>query len=94
MLGEERLLFVAFDAAHCDRIALRFRELMGHDATLAETGQGFGEVAERLSSPGLTGRSSNHRTQCGYGMDFIGRSGVTGLPGQGRAMTPRMGMNC
>jgi hypothetical protein len=47
MLHEERIVFIAFDPTHCDRIARRFRELTGQDATLAETGQNFTEVAER-----------------------------------------------
>jgi hypothetical protein len=47
MLEGERVVFVAFDPAACDRIAQRFRRLAGHDATLAATGQSFTEVAER-----------------------------------------------
>jgi hypothetical protein len=47
MLQEERLVFIAFDPAYCDRIAGHFRQLTGHDATLAETGQSFAEVAEQ-----------------------------------------------
>jgi hypothetical protein len=47
LLEGESAVFVAFDPSHCDRIAHRFRALTGHDATLATTGQGFTEVAER-----------------------------------------------
>jgi cytochrome c len=35
-----------------------------------------------LSSPGLTGRSSNHRTLSGQSPRTFDRAGVTGLPGQ------------
>ena len=35
-----------------------------------------------LSSPGLTGRSSNHRTRVGRSSRCIGGTGGTGLPGQ------------
>jgi len=50
MLQEERLVFIAFDPADCDRIASHFRQLTGHDATLAETGQSFAEVAEQRAA--------------------------------------------
>jgi hypothetical protein len=50
MLQEERLVFIAFDPADRDRIAGHFRQLTGHDATLAETGQSFAEVAEQRAA--------------------------------------------
>ncbi len=51
LLEGERAVFVAFDAAACDRIARRFNRLTGHDATLAATGQGFAEVAGQRGLP-------------------------------------------
>jgi ParB-like nuclease family protein len=45
LLDGERLVFLAFEPALCDRIAGHFRELYGYDATLAETGQDFTTVA-------------------------------------------------
>ena len=50
MLQQERLVFIAFDPADRDRIAGHFRQLTGHDATLAETGQSFAEVAEQRAA--------------------------------------------
>jgi hypothetical protein len=45
LLDGERLVFVACEPAVCDRIIGHFRQLTGHDATLAETGQNFATVA-------------------------------------------------
>jgi ParB-like nuclease domain len=45
LLDGERLVFVASEPALCDRVAAHFRQLTGHDATLAETGQDFTTVA-------------------------------------------------
>jgi hypothetical protein len=36
---------VAFEPALCDRIVDHFRQLAGHEATLAATGQNFATVA-------------------------------------------------
>jgi hypothetical protein len=47
VLDGERLVFVAFEPALCDRIVAHFRRLTGHDATLAETGQNFATVARQ-----------------------------------------------
>jgi hypothetical protein len=44
LLGDQHLVFVAFEPALCDRIAGYFRQLFGYDATLAETGQNFATV--------------------------------------------------
>jgi hypothetical protein len=46
LMGDGPLAFIAFDPAHGDLVARHFRELTGHDATLAETGQSFTEGAE------------------------------------------------
>jgi hypothetical protein len=52
LLDGERLVFVAFEPALCDRIVACFRHLTGHDATLAETGQSFATVAaQRRKEP-------------------------------------------
>jgi hypothetical protein len=52
LLDGDRLVFVAFDPALCDRIVGHFRHLTGHDATLAETGQSFATVAaQRRKEP-------------------------------------------
>ena len=61
MLHDERLVFIAFDPTQCDRIAHRFRQLTGHDATLAVTGQSFTEVAEQRGVPATATRASLHR---------------------------------
>ncbi|HKD25139.1 MAG TPA: hypothetical protein VKC66_04385 [Xanthobacteraceae bacterium] len=45
MLDSERLVFVAFEPARCDRIMNHFRQLTGQDATLAASGQSFADVA-------------------------------------------------
>lgn len=50
LLGEP-VVFVARDAADCDRIVQRFRHLTGHDAVLAATGASFAEVARQRRSP-------------------------------------------
>jgi hypothetical protein len=47
LLDSERLVFVAFEPALCDRIVGHFRQLTGCEATLAETGQSFATVAAR-----------------------------------------------
>ncbi len=47
LLGDQHLVFVAFEPALCDRIAGYFRQLFGYDATLAETGQDFATVASQ-----------------------------------------------
>ena len=46
MLEGERVVFVAFEPALCDRIVHRFRQLTGQDATLAASGQSFAAVAQ------------------------------------------------
>jgi hypothetical protein len=51
MLEGERVVFIAFDTECCDRLARRFRDLAGHDATLADTGQSFAEVAAQRGQP-------------------------------------------
>jgi ParB-like chromosome segregation protein Spo0J len=62
MLQEERLVFIALDPADCDRIAGHFRQLTGHDATLAETGQSFAEVAaQRATSAAATAAAPRDR---------------------------------
>jgi hypothetical protein len=45
MRDTERLVFVAFEPALCDRIVHYFRQLTGQDATLAASGQSFADVA-------------------------------------------------
>jgi ParB-like nuclease domain len=45
MLDGERLVFVTFEPALCDRIVNHFRQLTGQDATLAASGQSFADVA-------------------------------------------------
>jgi hypothetical protein len=47
LLGDEHLVFVAFEPALCDRIAGYFGQLFGRDATLAETGQDFATVSSQ-----------------------------------------------
>jgi hypothetical protein len=52
LIDSERLVFVTFDPALCDRIAGHFRQLFGCEATLAETGQDFTTVAaQRRKEP-------------------------------------------
>jgi ParB-like nuclease domain len=45
MLDGERLVFVTFEPALCDRIVRHFRQLTGQHATLAASGQSFADVA-------------------------------------------------
>jgi hypothetical protein len=45
LLDGERLVFVTFEPAQCDRVVAHFRQLTGYDVTLAETGQSFATVA-------------------------------------------------
>jgi hypothetical protein len=52
LVDSERIVFVTFDPALCDRIAGHFRQLFGCEATLAETGQDFTTVAaQRRKEP-------------------------------------------
>jgi hypothetical protein len=52
MRDAERLVFVAFEPALCDRIVNYFRQLTGQDATLAASGQSFADVAaQRKQEP-------------------------------------------
>jgi hypothetical protein len=52
MRDAERLVFVAFEPALCDRIVHYFRQLTGQDATLAVSGQSFADVAaQRKQEP-------------------------------------------
>jgi ParB-like nuclease domain len=52
MRDAERLVFVAFEPALCDRIVHYFRQLTGQDATLAASGQSFADVAaQRKQEP-------------------------------------------
>jgi hypothetical protein len=45
MFDGERLVFVTFEPALCDRIVRHLRQLTGQDATLAASGQSFTDVA-------------------------------------------------
>jgi hypothetical protein len=54
LFQDQPLVFIAFDPAQCDRIALHFRHLTGHDATFAETGQSFTEVAAHRGGAAAT----------------------------------------
>jgi hypothetical protein len=52
MLDSERLVFLAFEPALCDRIVHHFRQLTGQDATLAASGQSFADLAaQRKQEP-------------------------------------------
>jgi hypothetical protein len=52
LLDGERVVFVAYEPALCDRMAGRLGQLTGQDAILAETGQSFTTVkAQRRKEP-------------------------------------------
>jgi ParB-like nuclease domain len=53
MRDAERLVFVAFEPALCDRIVHYFRQHTGQDATLAASGQSFTDVAARRKQESL-----------------------------------------
>ena len=53
MLDSERLVFVTFEPALCDRIVHHFRQLTGQDATLAASGQSFAHVAVQRKQESL-----------------------------------------
>lgn len=53
MRDAERLVFVAFESALCDRIVHYFRQLTGQDATLAASGQSFADVAAQRKQESL-----------------------------------------
>jgi hypothetical protein len=53
MRDAERLVFVAFEPALCDRIVHHFRQLTDQDATLAASGQSFTDVAAQRKQESL-----------------------------------------
>ncbi len=53
MRDAERLVFVAFEPALCDRIVHYFRQHTGQDATLAASGQSFADVAAQRRQESL-----------------------------------------